>query len=97
MHVHVHHVDMLLYMVFSLYMHLSTFHRFGAAIAAIVCTAFVVVLVVAIAVSLVIRQRAGRLAALILWVETLALQIKHQPRRQTPGTSQGAKVGFEKA
>jgi len=54
-------------------LHLSTFHRFGAAIAAIVCTAFVVVLVVAIAVSLVIRQRAGRLASLILWVETLAL------------------------
>jgi len=53
-------------------LHFSIFHSFSAAIAAIVATAFVVVLVVAIAVSLVLRQRACRLAALVLWVDALA-------------------------
>merc|ERR1711934_689587 len=53
-------------------LHFSIFHSFSAAIAAIVATGFVVVLVVAIAVALVLRQRAGRLA-LVLWVDALAL------------------------
>ena len=57
-------------------LHLSAFHSFRTAIAAIVSTAFVVVLVVAIAVSLVLSHPAGVLA-LILWVDTLALQSKH--------------------
>ena len=52
------------------------FHTFGAAVAAIIITSFVVVVVVAIAVSFVLFLAASQLA-LILRVETLALQIKH--------------------
>jgi hypothetical protein len=47
------------------------------AITAIVATAFVVVIVVANAVALVLRRPAGRLAALVLWVDALTLQTKH--------------------
>ena len=57
-------------------LHFSTFHTRHAAIAAIVATAFVVVLVVAIAVALVLRQRAGRLLVSVR-VEALALRSKH--------------------
>jgi len=53
-------------------LHLPTFHGFGAAVAAIVATVFFVVRVVAIAVSLVLRERADHLVALVLWVDTLA-------------------------
>merc|ERR1712110_446061 len=43
-------------------LHQSAFDSFGAAIAAIVSTAFVVVCVIAVAVSLVLRRRAGQFA-----------------------------------
>ena len=55
--------------------HFATFHCFGAAVTAIVITAFVVVVVIAVAVSLVLNVSArNRRLALVLWVDTLALQ-----------------------
>merc|ERR1712222_109703 len=67
----VHWVDALARFAVGL-IHFSTFHTCHAAIATIVATAFVVVRVVAIAVALVLRQPAGRLAALVLWVDAFA-------------------------
>merc|ERR1719181_2447614 len=54
-------------------LHLSACDSFGAAIAAIVATVFVVVLIIAVAVSPVIRQLADQFAfALVVWVDALA-------------------------
>ena len=56
-------------------LHQSAFDSFGTAIASIISTAFVVVLIIAVAVSLVLRRRAGQFAfALVIWVDALALQ-----------------------
>ena len=56
-------------------LHHTTFHRLVATVAAIVPTSFVVVLVVAIAVSLVLKQstRRWRLTE-VLRIDTFALQ-----------------------
>ena len=63
-----------------LLVHFSTFYGFGATVATIIITAFVVIFVVAIAVSLVLRRSAcgsGRWT-LVIRIAALALQkIKH--------------------
>ena len=56
-------------------LHYASFHGFGATVTAIVRTAFVVVIVVAVTIALVINCSAGggRLAEVVR-VDTLALQ-----------------------
>ena len=54
----------------------TTGHSLGAAVAAIVRTPFVVVLVVAVAVSLVLRESTFRTCrlALVVWIDARTLQ-----------------------
>ena len=55
--------------------HFTTGHSLGAAVTAIVRTTFVVVLVVAVAVSLVVGHAAFWASwALVVWIDTRALR-----------------------
>ena len=55
--------------------HFASLNRFGATVAAIVITTFVIVFVVAIAVSFVPRRCASRRLTEVIRVDALALQI----------------------
>ena len=68
-----HHFETDLFAVVRL--HFPPFHTFRAAVAAIIITSFVVVIVVAVAISFVLFLAARcRWFALVVWVEALALQ-----------------------
>ena len=67
-----------------LFLHDPAFHSFGAAVAAIVGTPFIVVVIIAIAVSLVLRRPAPNLVVRVVNTHALENQIiiKKQQTKQ---------------